>query len=182
MTCWQRSPPSLHLTATGELARWALTGTVGEAAFSPLSGIVMLSEDSEDGEQNNDGKVGLRGDAVNVSDTERRRYGGETSSTGACVWESSGSREGDAGWCDERGRDVCDFAATGEASKCDILEGEGGGVDRVECAFAFSDRTSVAIPGGNSRVGLGEDNTNSDCAGRSSPSELGVPSKADSDG
>jgi hypothetical protein len=125
MTCWQRTPPSLHLTATGEsLARRPLTGTIGEVGVSPLSGIVILSEDSEDGEQFNDGNDGLRGDAVNVSDTERRRHGGETSSAETCGRESSSTREGDAGRSDERGRDVCGFAATGDASESDALEGE----------------------------------------------------------
>jgi hypothetical protein len=85
MTSWQRTPPSLHLTETGEpLAQRPLTATVGhtgEVVVSPLSVIVVLSEDSEDGEQSNGGNVGLRGGAANEPDTERRRHGRKFSST-----------------------------------------------------------------------------------------------------
>jgi len=85
MTSWQRLPPSLHLSATGEPSRLPLmVGHAFDALISPLSVVIVLSEDSEDGEQSNDGGVGLRGDALNVSDTERRRDGGETSSREPC--------------------------------------------------------------------------------------------------
>lgn len=135
MTSSQRKPPSVLLTAIGEiLAPRPLTGRehdAGEVRVSPLSVQTEPCDISEDEEQSSEGTVGLVGDATRVSNPDAQRRSGGASGTEICgdADKSGGAGSGFVGAIPglgiERGLG-CNLGERGVGECLEMPEGDAG--------------------------------------------------------